>query len=224
MMIGHPGKTIETKIENVISQTEYVVNGKKEREPAVQMDFEKRRKELLDYLEEERSKEQSKLSKQSKGLGKKKRGYEIQRRRRVKRKNLDMESPRERQIIHQKTAEMGKRISGKSLLSGRGEDSEINQDVWVDEQEQKRELGPWYWLDCGIGLRGEIQKRRGIWFGEWMIRELKKEFNVKFNQFVKQRKKKVDEIRERDLKIKEICGELKLIPPKNEIFHNFLER
>jgi hypothetical protein len=193
------------------------------REAAVQMDFAKRRKELMEYLEEERSKEQSKLSKQSKGLGTKKRGYEIQRRRRVKRKNVDLESPRERKTRH--VEERNHRVSSKSMKGKRETGgSEVEGEVWREDAEKKREEGPWEWLESGVGLRGEMHKKRAIWFGEWMVGFLKEEFNKKFDEVIKQRKKAVDDIRERHLKIRDICGELKLVPGENNIFHNFLER
>ena len=208
-----------------------MVNGIEGREPAVRMDFDKRRKELLDYLEEERSKEQSKLSKQSKGLGTKKRGYEIQRRRRVKRKNVNTETPRSRLRDQNQSKERSREDTGKQPWPDSGLDEEGKGpreaqalEVWVDDLEQRKETGPWFWLDSGVGLGGELQKKRGIWFGQWMVRELKREFNRKFNEVIKERKRKVDQIREKDLKIREICGELKLVPPENKILHNFLER
>lgn len=224
-----PGESQRKTTKDVLEQVENVVNGIEGREPAVQMDFEKRRKEMLDYLEEERSKEQSKLSKQSKGLGTKKRGYEIQRRRRVKRKNVDTETPRnrirEREAAKDKSREnVGKLAGTENGEEKRGEKQAQLMEIWVDEAEHKRETGPWFWLDSGVEMGGELGKKRGIWFGRWMVRELQREFNRKFGEMVRERKRRVDQIREKDLKIKEICGELKLVPPENEILHNFLER
>ena len=134
------------------------------------------------------------------------------------------QSPRVRKTLNQHE-EAGKRASDKSVPgNGQVRDVELGGEVWVGEAERLKEEGPWLWLDSGVGLRGECQKRRAIWFGEWMVAFLKREFNTKFEKFVKQRKKAVENIRERDLKIREICGELKLVPKENRIFHNFLER
>ena len=167
-----PGENFKKVTSEYLQETGRVVNGNEGREPAVQMNFEKRSKELMEYLEEERSKEQAKLSKQSKGLGTKKRGYEIQRRRRVKRKNMERENENESERGRKSEYKEERRKTRNGEQEGK---SEEKGEIWREESEMEKEQGPWFWLDSGVGLRGETQKKRAIWLGEWMVRELKKD-------------------------------------------------
>lgn len=185
-----------------VKNPDFVVNGKHGKQKMVLMDFEQRERELKEYEEEKRKKrEMLQNASNSNAI----RRIELVNRRKKKKKNT---------------------------LKGFAKQTIENKPILQDNQIQTKNgrvsihetVKPFSLLYSTLELTTRNKKISQIYFIKNIIKVIKEEFNVDFDNLFKIREKKLDLINEYRKKIGEICIELQIPEQQIDLAQNIIEK
>ena len=192
------------QISSIVSKhADFVVNGVPVKPQLILTDYEKREAEIKEYKEEQRKRKEA-LNNLAKSMNVKKKKFEIKNRERKRKKCTQMGGGNNNKL----GLNMSK-IKKPSLVIPNG---------LMDEAED------WMMIYPSIMLMTKFRKINQIYFIKNIIRVIKKEFNKVFNDFLKLRNQKKDQLMENNEKILEIQKELEINEKLLKPVPNIIER